>query len=272
MKIAAPYVEDSRWRNLIDEYNLNYSEKTKEGTLPFFCETYPTNRVNVFFKDVPINIIELKKAMEFNPEVYVRLSKGQLHYIEELKEQNIKFFLDDTFPCISLDLLQYAIKIGSSDIYLYGDLWYQMDSISELCKKNNIHIRLILNEIPSLSPLAWNDYTAPIFTPRDKEILEKYIDTIEFNCFVYDKEKYYNWHRFEAYYKTWIEKGNWIGDLQELMPNLQFSVPVYSLKFNFSERRMNCKHRCLSGSSCQHCQQLIELAQDLNAQDIYIKE
>ena len=161
MKIAAPYVEDSRWRNLIDEYNLNYSEKTKEGTLPFFCETYPTNRVNVFFKDVPINIIELKKAMEFNPEVYVRLSKGQLHYIEELKEQNIKFFLDDTFPCISLDLLQYAIKIGSSDIYLYGDLWYQMDSISELCKKNNIHIRLILNEIP---------FTKRITSPISKKI------------------------------------------------------------------------------------------------------
>lgn len=60
--------------------------------------------------------------MEFNSEVYVRLSKGQLHYIEKLKEQNIKFFLDDTFPCVSLDLLQYAIKIGSSDIYLYGDL------------------------------------------------------------------------------------------------------------------------------------------------------
>ena len=67
-----------------------------------------------------------------------------------------------------------------------------MDAVSKKCKENNLHIRLILNEIPSLSPDAGKDYTAPFFTPRDKRILEKYVDTVEFNCFMQENRKHYN--------------------------------------------------------------------------------
>lgn len=270
MKVAAPYTNDTRWKDIPDEYNLIYTESTKESTLTLFCMKYPEKRVNVLFKDTDIDINAIKKAKEYNQNIFVRVSLGQLSFIELLKQEKINFFLDYSYPCISFDLLEYAINIGSTDVYPYGDLWYQMDAVSKKCKENNLHIRLILNEIPSLNPDAGKDYTAPFFTPRDKRILEKYVDTVEFNCFMQENKKHYNWHMFNVCYKAWIIKEEWAGDLQELIPQLKIFIPVHSLFPNFVERRMNCRHRCFTGDSCKHCNQLIELAQNLNAEDLYI--
>ena len=80
--------------------------------------------------------------------------------------------------------------IGTTDIYPYDTLWYNMDVVAQRCQENNVNIRLVLNEIPTLQPNAGEDYRSPIFTPRDVNMLEEYVDTVEFNC--YDKDLYYN--------------------------------------------------------------------------------
>lgn len=75
------------------------------------------------------------------------------------------------------------LKLNVSDIYIYDALCYQMPIVKDKCNKQNIQIRLVLNKIPTNQPNAGQDYRAPIFTPRDMDTLENFIDVAEFDCF-----------------------------------------------------------------------------------------
>ena len=95
------------------------------------------------------------------------------------------------------------IDMQVSDIYISDDLYYKLPQISQRCKKNNIQLRMVLNRVPAFS---YNElpYTAPFFSPRDMDELSNYIDVGEFDCSF--NTPYYDWHKFNVYYKAWFIK------------------------------------------------------------------
>lgn len=236
-----------------------------------FCELYPNKRVNICFQNTSIPINDLEKLSQYCQNFYVRLLPTQIKEMFILKDKGIKYFFDVSMPCYSGAVLDFLIKAEVTDIYLYDSLWYALPQVAERCKAHNVGIRLILNRIPSLRPDAGNDYCAPIFSPIDMDYLSKYVDTGEFDCYIGDENEAYDWHKFNVYYKAWYVNKKWLGYLNELNIELQLPIPVPSLPPNFINRRCECGRRCSLGGKCTHCQDYIELANNLHNQNIYFK-
>lgn len=164
-----------------------------------FCELYPNKRINILFKnDIDFEILNV--INKIHNSLYVRIINQQIPLIKKLQEENIKFFFDETLPCSSLGLLDYMLKLGVTDIYIYDTLCYLMPSVKKRCEEAGVQIRLVLNKIPAFQLDAGSDYRAPIFTPRDMEILEQYIDVAEFDCF--KENGFYDWHKFNVLYNA----------------------------------------------------------------------
>lgn len=270
MKLAAPFVKDTRWIDIPDEYNIDYSKTSSLQRLLDFFETFPDTRINIRFttEEIPIDILKSVNKIYFE-NLYVRVTPPYISYIQQLQENNIKFFFDNSLSCHNLTLLNYMIELGVSDIYPSDDLCYQLPQVSQLCKEHNIGIRLVLNRIPSTVASIGKEYIAPFFSPRDMKELEKYITTAEFDCSF--RTEYYDWHSFNVYYKNYFIKQDWNGMLNELNPDVQIEYPVRCMGVNFTERRNRCGRRCLLDSSCDHCKRLIELAQDLYLDGLYVR-
>lgn len=122
MKLAAPYTNDARWRDIPDEYNINYTKTSTYQKLYNFCSKYPDKRINICFTESPIAVEELIELSKHFSNFYIRALSSQLVEIITLKKHNIKFFLDSSMPCYSASILDFALKTGTTDIYIYDEL------------------------------------------------------------------------------------------------------------------------------------------------------
>lgn len=102
-------------------------------------------------------------------------------YYKKLQELGIKFYFGPDFPIVNYRLLDYAIKLGATDVYIMDDLCYDLKRAHAAAKKANVNIRLVLNHIPSMLINKGEDVRAPIFIPETVDELSKYIDTVEFD-------------------------------------------------------------------------------------------
>lgn len=269
MKIAAPFAASAKWRKVPDEYNISIENSRQIEAIYDFLEV-TKKRVNLNFKnEIDLNCLEIliKKYSNF----VLRVHSYQIKNLKRIKELNIPFFFDRDVPCTSLLSLDFMIKQKVTDVYIFDDLWYNLPQVSEKCKNNNINIRLILNRVPSLFPVLDEDYKAPIFSPRDIEYLEPYIDTIEFDCY-FAEEKAYNWNIFNVYKKAYLDKKEWVGDLRELNRDLTFFYPVYSEPWELIKRKISCGRKCSVGSKCRRCEDIVTIARNLNAEGLYLKK
>lgn len=269
MKVAAPYAANKKWKDIPDEYNINYTAASTIQKLKDFCESCGDKRVNVRFKDTSIPVEKIAELSKSYDKLYVRLTSEQSAFLMSLKNNNIKFFFDYTFPCYSGAVLDFLINIGSTDVYLYDSLWYNLPQVADRCKKEGVQIRLVLNHIPSLRPDAGKDYCAPLFSPKDMDYIEQFVDVGEFDCTIGEEEAY-NWHTFEVYYKNWFIKRDWIGTLDELNSDVDMFIPVASMPLNFIKRRCECNRKCSLGVPCNHCESYIKLAQKWDSEGIVV--
>lgn len=267
MKVAAPYTSDSRWKDIPDEYNIVFTEKSTLQKVIDFCTQFSNKRVNIEFKTKEIDeqlILTLAKLFD---NLYIKVLPEQTEKLSFFKENNFKFFFSEQLPCYSLSLLDSMLEWGCTDIYVYDILCYNLPLVAERCHNEKVNLRLVLNRIPSVSPDAGESFKSPIFSPRDMPILEQYIDVGEFDC--WETEGAYNWNRFNVYYKTWFIKQNWMGNLKNLNPDINFDYPVDSMPFDFIKKKIRCGRRCGLDLQCNHCQLYTELAQELANEGVY---
>ena len=291
MKLATPFQLHCKYEDVIDEWNINYdpykytktdklnqaADKKEESQMLFdklisFVEEYPHKRINISITDTDIPINHLITLNKIHDNIYVKLSIYQAYYAEKLKEKEIKFFFDNTIPVSTFTLLDELIKIGVTDVYIADDLCYRLDDVSKRCKKDNIQIRLILNRIPATTPRADVDIHSPIFTPRHFEALDEYIDVAEFDCHYDNESDAYNWSVFNVLYKSWFIKHDWYNDLREINKDLAIFYPVRQEMPLFIERKMNCGRRCAYDDMCHKCETIIELAELLYDDGVYVKQ
>lgn len=268
MKIAAPYVENSRWRDIPDEYNLSWSKNSNEKKLLNFCEIIPNKRINIYTqKDVDFNLEAIKKAKEKNPNIYVRLNISQTDLIEDLINNKIDFYFDTSHPCYNYTILSTLMSMGVSDVYISDDLFYNLKEVKAFLTEKNIQIRIILNRIPSTSPGKGYDLCGTYISPRDMPFLKDLIDVAEFDC----GKIFYDWNKFNVLYQAFFEKEEWFGDLRNLNSDLKFYYPVYSTIPNSILWRIRCRRKCALGDSCNHCEKIINIARSLYQEGMTVK-
>lgn len=267
MKIAAPATSNMPVSfDELDEINLNYSSKNKQEDLIKFCSELKDKRINIFFNGADIEdifknnlsmILSLKSVLKDN--FYIRLSFNQLYHRKYLEEYDIKYFCE--YYIDSYIKLRYFLdNTNVSDIYISDDLCYNLKEIKEICESRDISIRMILNKIPSTFIYAGELYDAPIFRPQDFDILDKYIDTAEFDCWKGNK---YLWNKYIVLYRRWFNKKEWNEDLRYLNDDISFEFNNDKVPLGYSSFRSTCMHRCMmrNNSPCSKCNRFLQQMQ-----------
>lgn len=269
--IAIPFKMNESLNDVAKEFNIRFNpQKNSFEKLVDFIQEYENKRINIEFPE-GLDLPTIRAINKIADNVYIRLFPQDFIHLKTLQEYGCKFFPDSNISAVNYTTLDCYISLGVSDIYIADDLCYNLKEVSKICSKNNIQIRMILNEIPSTAYDKSHNPRSPIFRPQDYELLKSYIDVFEFNCV---ENKKINWNKMKVLYKAWFEKHDWHGNLQEINKDLLFYFPNQSIVPEFTSYKINCGKHCISraNSKCNKCEQLIDLGVMLASKNIQLKK
>lgn len=273
--LAIPFaLNNDEYNEIADEFNILFRQ-SRNNSLPKlieFAEEYSDKRINLELERFDINVPNTLNKVHNN--TYVKLWYEDLVFRNEdkipeviaaLQEKNIKYYFGDRIT--SLQMLDTFVNfLGASEIYIAGDLLYRLQEVREYCNNHDVKIRFIPNMAyvqgieDTLNPRTF-------YMPPDCfDYFEKYFDSIEFSM----KDKF-NWHEFGVYYRAWIEKKRWHGDLREIIHNLDIYIPNDSFDgLDLLRYKTLCRRKCCiqTPCSCRKCEQFIQLAYSLNEKNI----
>lgn len=259
MKICAPATYRPGFDlHQLDEIDVEYTDRHKPEDFLNFCKEFKDKEINVSYSDsnkIDITTLELANVI-LNNRLYVRLLfNGNMKEAEELSEHGIKYFFD--YPIDSyLKLKWFLENTDTTDVYITDELIYNLENVSEICQEAGVNIRMVLNRIPSTFMYAGDLPDAPVFIPQDYDVLDKYIDVAEFDC--WDGNKYM-WNEFNVLYKRWFKKHSWNYGITFINKDVRINVPTFLLDNNLIDYKLSCNHRCMAyyGAQCARCSQLI---------------
>lgn len=244
-----------------DEFLINYNpNKNRQKNLFEFFENYPDQRINLNWLD-GLTVEEAALISKVNDKVVHRINAIQdLPKIDGLKEKKLPFYFDKMFPAHNWTQLEGFASIGVTDIFIADDLTFQLSAVRQYCDKYNIRIRTILDRISSSMLLSKK---LPIYFPQDIDFMAIYYDVAELETT--------DDHTIKVLYDIWFNQKKWLGNLQEINPDLPFPFPAYSIPSRYVRYRSNCHQRCLKGSNCKECEKMQELAYDFAEKGVRIE-
>lgn len=267
MRLSVPFKLFGQLNDEADEFDIDYDpEKNNFDKLCEFIDEFPDKRVNVRFP----NGIDKKSAksivrVDRNGSVAFRLTKEDFHVTGDLKDMGARFFFDQNAPAYNLASLKYYLSLGVSDVYIVDDLWYNIELTKGACSKAGAHIRVVGNRIPMMSPDKGTDACSMILRPNDYDLLDKYVDVIEFDCI--DRNGIYNFPAADALWKSWSKTKTWYGDLSEINLDLKMPVPNESVMDGFTANKLRCGYKCAGRGGCRKCQDILDIAYSMHKKD-----
>ena len=271
VKLALPYkLNNDEFTDKTDEFNILFNpNRNSIDKLYEFCKTFSDRRINIEYSDNNPKISDIRGLLSANPNVAVRVMKGNIKVLTDLVKEDIQAFFHYDFPAYNITSLSYMLSLGVSDIYLADDLFYNLYDIYSILQEKGVQHRVVLNMVPSILPTAGTDPKAPIFPPECGHLLFPYVDVVEFEC-----GRPFNWARFGVYYRAWFQRKDWHGDLTEIILNLQLFIPNDSLiTDNLIKFKLGCGRRCDARvtSPCNKCEQSIKMARLLNNKGLAVR-
>ena len=244
------------------EYNIYFDPmrndyRTLQETVSGF-----DRRVNLLWEG-PLDKDKVLLLDKLAKSLYVRIKAEHLPQVQFLKDNGIKFFLDFSLMVDSYIMLHWVIdSLKPNEIYIGDDLCYNLDNVYSLCCNNNIGLRLVVNRIPTLSPVIGLDKTSPIFRPEDIDLLSIYFDTFELD--LSDEREPFNeylalWDRLPILYKRYFVDKHWDSYLNYLNKDILIKFDN-NIPLDFASYKTTCMHRCtmLSNSLCSKCRRYIK--------------
>lgn len=245
MRFCLKGTQTAEFLNKADEISVKYKDRT---TLIDIIHDYPnkTYILDCFGVDMIENWDEIK---QFNvmAQNNLILKVANIGMLRACQENDIKRFFG--YPILSFYELNSFMMIGVEYVILDTTLFFQMDKM----KNFDVKIRAIPN-------VAYNDGLPHMdgvcgtwIRPEDlATIYEEYIDTVEFeDC---DKEKE------QVLYRIYAEEKEWRTDLDLIITNLDYPGVNRMIKTEDSKARLDCGHRCQSGSFCKRCYRMFDMA------------
>ena len=254
MKSCIQWRKGFKYLSQIDEFNIDY--KNKEIKLVNFLEHYAkTQRVNIRLpKDYTKDDIDLLEAIFERDKPNIALILPDKYYIDELKEKEIPYY----FPTLitSWDELISTLELYPSDVFISGELGFDLEKVFNITQKNNVRIRCYANVVQSSSKRYKQGFKNFFIRPEDIDWYSNFVDVIEF----YDSIEQQN-----VLYTVYFKDKEWNGDLREIIKGLSLKINnYYILGSEFGRRRTHCQKRCFKGERCVLCDRLVELADTLN--------
>ena len=262
MKYCVRYDRDFRYLKEVDEVIIEY--KNKNGELIRFMETIPENQriiVKITDKklDIDENISIIAAAAKVHPNMTVLLPTADVAFAKTLKEENVPFFFDKFVN--EWDVFMSYIELGISDIYIVNELAFEMSEVSRICKEKNIFIRTFPNVAQMSNTAAnLNKLKAFYIRPEDIAIYEPYVDVCEFFGPIDRQSVLYDIYQNEK----------WMGDLEDIIIGLNYSIPNQSILPCFGEQRLNCRKDCYRGK-CIICDKVASIANTLKQEGVELR-
>lgn len=262
--LAIPYKfkGNEELNEIASEFNILFDDdRNTLDRIIYFMQQYEGKRFNICFKN-GINMPIVKSIASVTDKACFRLKPSDVQYIEELKENNVKYFFDKEMLVTDYTNLDAYVRAGVTDVYIGDDLCYNLKDVSNYLEENNIKMRLVLNRIPATSMDRNINPKSPIYRPQDFDLLNIYFDMFEFDVGDYGNE---NWNKLNVLYKTWFKNQYWHGDLREINEDLQILFPNDMIIPEFTSYKVNCERRCnqRATSSCRKCEQFLNIAYQL---------
>lgn len=136
----------------------------------------------------------------------------------------------------------FLLSTKPSEIYVGYSIAFSMKDIKRRCDNEGVKVRAYANTAQKIW-LENSDARQFFIRPEDVKLYEQYLDGIDFvgDATIQDV-------MFDIY-----SKGEWAGDLDEIIVGLDTSINNITLPAPFGEYRLNCKKRCLVTGSCHLC-------------------
>lgn len=271
MNLAIPFaLNNDEYNNIASEFNIIFKkDRNSLEKLLEFAEAYPNHRINIDMDIIDTSMLNIVNRA--HNKIYVRLSEvSHIEQVPALKEKNIRFFFDyKLFPAKSTSDLAYLCSLGVTDVYPADDLLYDTRNLHAILESHNVQARMVLNHLAYTLPDTQNP-RVPWFTPQNVDILDTFIDVAEFDF----ENTPQGWNQFEVYYKTWFKRKHWHGNLNEIIPELNFNIPNDSL---FSTDLLSYKTQCLrhcvnAYNHCRRCEQFLELANKFDSINVAVNQ
>ena len=272
MKSCIQWRKSFKYKEEIDQFNIDF-KSNKDSQLINFLNIYAiTQRVNIKIPsditqselDILIAVYETKKykiAICCNWAIEREENK---QITEQLKEKNIPFYFL-SFAKTWTDLRKY-VYYGVSDVFISGELTYDLTEVKTFCVKHNVQIRCFANivqyedYIQYLPDREKNIFKGFFIRPDDIDKYGKYIDIIEF----YDSED-----RQNTLYDIYFHMKKWVGNLQEIVKGFEYSINNHYLFSDLFNRKIDCNMKCYKNSKCDFCTQFYLLGKSLEQSDEY---
>ena len=236
-----------------DEFLIRYSpSRNPLDKLLEFLNAYQEKRVNIYW----IDGLDVREAILIS-----KVAKNAVHRINgmsdlsrtaQLIDAGIPFYFNEDFAAKNWLQLEVYAALGVTDVFIADDLTFQLPEVRDFCDKHNIKMRLILDKVMSSMFLSEK---VPIYFPQNMDFLSIYYDIGEFAT---EDE-----HKLKVLYKVWFRDKRWLGNIQEINPEVAFDFPAQGVLKRFVKFRSNCHQRCLKGSKCNECRQAVDIARQL---------
>ena len=219
-----------------------------------------SQRVNIrlpkeFVQD---DLILLELLYERNYNLVIILPEIDSYYAERLKGKGIPFYFQKL--AFTWDDFEELSNMGVSDIFVSGQLGFELDKVSKLAKERKIQIRCYAN---ICQPKMYQDDGLKSFyiRPEDVDFYSNFIDVIQF---------YKSIDQQNVLYDVYFHSKEWNGKLREIIKGLTSDINnYYILGSEFARRRSQCEKRCLKGERCKLCGNLSSLAFTLEKSEDY---
>lgn len=272
MKYAIPFRLNNNFKENLMKIEIvievDFKTLSDEEKLKYFIEQNQDKKI--FIKLIPNYVPNIFESyIHFFNDLYKDYQNFVVcGFISDLSLEKIK--QDILYPYCNLtiakdmkDIKEY-LNLGVSEIYIQGDLLFNLEEVKALTKPYNVQIRYLLN----MPDFSLKEEDNPILTafirPEDIKAYEEYIDTIE----IY--ENYQN--SFNTILDIYTDQ-NWYGDLSILVPWLPH-INNKTILFNFASNRLNCKRKCLAGGKphCKKCLCILALAEKLEKKELQFRD
>ena len=269
MKYCIPYYRNSKYKDTIDEVSVLATEKDELLGIQNFLKTRdPIQRVfftfrNIFYHLTDVDFTLLAAVLKDKNYTIcwqeANLDDMDCAYIAETCKQ---YGLNFCFSKIAYaaDVLRGMSELGVSDVYISGDLGFDMPTVRRVKRKYSVLIRaypdICQSEWRSLSP----EYTFWI-RPEDQDAYSE-IDVLQ--TWMGVKGQIYA----DVWYQVYGIEKKWLGDLTKLISGLfidRDSRNIDSRCFteHFAEQRRKCARECLKTSQCVFCKEAVLMAQNI---------
>lgn len=219
-----------------------------------------------FIKNKELDIFkELKDKYNYsNFALRFNIEENLLYTInDEMRKSGIPYFYNTL--ATDLDTFTGLINSGASDVYIGGNLGFEIKDISRIAHQRGIKIRVYPNKCQT-NWIGTPDIKTFFIRPEDVPSYEPYIDVMEIWAETLAEKQ-----NIDVYYKIYAIDKEWYGDLKEFLIDWNSNLDNRFIIPQFAEARLNCKKRCLKGRPCHICERVIDVSKKLKENQIVVR-